>query len=29
MANALAVGGKGAVDAFQSRIMGIAPDKQS
>jgi len=27
MANALAVGGKGAVDAFQSRIMGIAPDE--
>lgn len=27
MADALAVGGKGAVDAFQSRIMGIAPDK--
>lgn len=27
MANALAVGGKGAVDAFQSKIMGIAPDK--
>ena len=27
MANALAVGGKGAVDLFQSKIMGIAPDK--
>jgi hypothetical protein len=27
MAQALAVGGKGAVDAFQSKLMGIAPDK--
>lgn len=27
MQNALALGGKGAVDAFQSKIMGIAPDK--
>jgi hypothetical protein len=27
MANALAIGGKGAVDAFQSKLMGIAPDK--
>lgn len=27
MANALALGGKGAVDAFQSKLMGIAPDK--
>ena len=27
MANALAVGGKGAVDAFQSKLMGVAPDK--
>ena len=27
MASALAVGGKGAVDAFQSKLMGIAPDK--
>lgn len=27
MADALAIGGKGAVDAFQSKIMGIAPDK--
>jgi hypothetical protein len=27
MANALALGGKGAVDLFQSKIMGIAPDK--
>ena len=27
MANALAIGGKGAVDLFQSKIMGIAPDK--
>lgn len=27
MANAMAIGGKGAVDAFQSKLMGIAPDK--
>lgn len=27
MARALALGGKGAVDAFQSKIMGVAPDK--
>lgn len=27
LANSLAVGGKGAADAFQSRIMGIAPDE--
>jgi hypothetical protein len=27
LAHALAVGGKGAVDAFQSQVMGIAPDK--
>jgi hypothetical protein len=27
MANALALGGKGAADAFQSKIMGVAPDK--
>ena len=27
MQNALALGGKGAVDAFQSKLMGIAPDK--
>lgn len=27
MASAMAVGGKGAVDAFQSKLMGIAPDK--
>lgn len=27
MANAMATGGKGAVDAFQSKLMGVAPDK--
>jgi len=27
MAQAMALGGKGAVDAFQSKIMGVAPDK--
>jgi hypothetical protein len=27
MAQALALGGKGAVDAFQSKLMGVAPDK--
>jgi hypothetical protein len=27
MATALALGGKGAADAFQSKIMGVAPDK--
>ena len=27
MASAMALGGKGAVDAFQSKLMGIAPDK--
>lgn len=27
MANAMAIGGKGAVDAFQSKLMGIAPDQ--
>lgn len=27
MANAMAIGGKGAVDAFQSKIMNVAPDK--
>jgi len=27
MAQAMALGGKGAVDAFQSKLMGVAPDK--